>query len=186
MIHAGASGVGTAAIQLVKYITQARVIVTAGSKEKLEFCKKLGADIGINYKEQEFDSEILKSTDNKGVDLILDFVSASYWQKNINSIKIDGRWILIGILGGVEVEKMNILQILMRRIQIAGTLLTPRSIEYKSLLLREFSKNILPYFENKIVTPVIDKVFQLDDIKMAHRYTEENLNIGKIIIEVAK
>lgn len=186
LIHAGASGVGTAAIQLAKYITQARVIVTAGSKEKLEFCKKLGADIGINYKEQEFDSEVLKATDNKGVDLILDFVGASYWQKNINSIKVDGRWILIGILGGVEVEKMNILQILMKRIQITGTLLTPRSIEYKSLLSREFSKNILPYFENKIVTPVIDKVFQLDDIKMAHRYMEENLNIGKIIIEVTK
>lgn len=106
LIHAGASGVGTAAIQLAKKMTKANVIVTAGSEEKLEFCKELGADKGINYKKEDFAKEVLDYTQNKGVDLILDFIGASYWDQNVASIKTDGRWILIGTLGGTIVEKV--------------------------------------------------------------------------------
>lgn len=105
LIHAGASGVGTAAIQLAKHISDAKVIVTAGSKRKLDFCRELGADVLINYKEQSFDEEVLKATNGKGVDLILDFVGADYWNKNLASIKKEGRWVLIGILGGAELKK---------------------------------------------------------------------------------
>src|SRR5699024_6719916 len=93
LIHAGGSGVGTAAIQLAKQIGQANIITTAGSKEKLDFCSSLGADHVINYKEQNFDEEVLKATNNQGADLILDFIGASYWKKNLDSIKIDGRWV---------------------------------------------------------------------------------------------
>ncbi|WP_300343476.1 NAD(P)H-quinone oxidoreductase [Fusobacterium sp.] len=184
LIHAGASGVGTAAIQLAKKIGKAKVIVTAGSEEKLEFCKKLGADVVINYKEKEFDKIVLDVTQGKGVDLILDFVGASYWEKNLNSIKVDGRMVLIGILGGTEVEKMSILQLLMKRVQITGTLLTPRTVEYKTLLSQEFSQKVLPLIEKKIITPIIDRVFSIDEIKQAHTYMEENKNIGKIVIKI--
>ena len=144
LIHAGASGVGTAAIQLAKHISDAKVIVTAGSKRKLDFCRDLGADILINYKEQSFDEEVLKATNGKGVDLILDFVGADYWNKNLASIKKEGRWVLIGILGGAEVEKVNLLSIMSKCIQFTGTLLTPRSNEYKALLTKKFSENIIP------------------------------------------
>ncbi|MGY0394254.1 NAD(P)H-quinone oxidoreductase [Fusobacterium sp. SYSU M8A802] len=184
LIHAGASGVGTAAIQLAKKIGKAKVIVTAGSEEKLEFCKKLGADVAINYKEKEFDKIVLDVTQGKGVDLILDFIGASYWEKNLNSIKVDGRMVLIGILGGTEVEKMSILQLLMKRVQITGTLLTPRTVEYKTLLSQEFSQKVLPLIEKKIITPIIDRVFSIDEIKLAHTYMEENKNMGKIVIKV--
>lgn len=186
LIHAGASGVGTAAIQLAKHISDAKVIVTAGSKRKLDFCRELGADVLINYKEQSFDEEVLKATNGKGVDLILDFVGADYWNKNLASIKKEGRWVLIGILGGAEVEKVNLLSIMSKCIQFTGTLLTPRSNEYKALLTKEFSENIISYFEDKKIKPIIDTKFSLEDIGKAHLHMEGNHNIGKIIINVCE
>lgn len=186
LIHAGASGVGTAAIQLAKQISNARVIVTAGSKRKLDFCKELGADVLINYKEQSFEEEVLKATNNQGVDLILDFIGADYWDKNIASIKKEGRWVLIGILGGPVVEKVNLLDIMSKCIQITGTLLTPRTNEYKTLLTKEFSDNVLPYFKENKIKPIIDTNFALKDIANAHIHMEENKNIGKIIINVSE
>ena len=186
LIHAGASGVGTAAIQLAKHISDAKVIVTAGSKRKLDFCRELGADVLINYKEQSFDEEVLKATNGKGVDLILDFVGADYWNKNLASIKKEGRWVLIGILGGAEVEKVNLLSIMSKCIQFTGTLLTPRSNEYKALLTKEFSENIISYFEDKKIKPIIDTKFSLEDIGKAHLHMECNHNIGKIIINVCE
>lgn len=186
LIHAGASGVGTAAIQLAKHISDAKVIVTAGSKRKLDFCRELGADVLINYKEQSFDEEVLKATNGKGVDLILDFVGADYWNKNLASIKKEGRWVLIGILGGAEVEKVNLLSIMSKCIQFTGTLLTPRSNEYKALLTKEFSENIISYLEDKKIKPIIDTKFSLEDIGKAHLHMEGNHNIGKIIINVCE
>ncbi|MDX9916603.1 MAG: NAD(P)H-quinone oxidoreductase [Gudongella sp.] len=186
LIHAGASGVGTAAIQLAKHISNAKVIVTAGSKRKLDFCRELGADILINYKEQSFEEEVLKATNGEGVDLILDFVGAKYWNKNFASIKKGGRWVLIGVLSGVEVEKFNIMSIMSKYIQLTGTLLTPRSDEYKALLTKEFSEKIMPYFYDKRIKPIIDSKFSLEDIGMAHFHMEKNRNIGKIIIKVSE
>lgn len=186
LIHAGASGVGTAAIQLAKLISNAKVIVTAGSKRKLAFCQELGADILINYKEQSFDEEVLKATNGAGVDLILDFVGADYWNKNLASIKKEGRWVLIGILGGAEVEKVNLLSLMSKCIQITGTLLTPRSDGYKALLTKEFAENVIPYFESKEIKPIIDTSFSLEEIGEAHLYMEGNHNIGKIIIHVSE
>lgn len=184
LIHAGGSGVGTAAIQLAKQIAQANVIVTAGSKEKLDFCKSLGADVCINYKEQNFDEEIMKITNNQGVDLILDFVGASYWSKNIASIKVDGRWVLIGILGGANIENLNLFDLMLKRIQLTGTLLTPRSDEYKAELTTEFSAKTLDLFSNNKLRPIVDQVFLFNQIQQAHEHMEKNKNIGKIIIKV--
>lgn len=184
LIHAGASGVGTAAIQLAKKLCHAKVIVTAGSKRKLDFCQKLGADVVINYKEQSFDEEVLKATNGKGVDLILDFVGANYWEKNLASVKSEGRWVLIGILGGSELEKVNLLQIMSKCIQLTGTLLTPRSDEYKALLTKEFAENVKHLLEQKSVKPIIDTTFSLEMVRNAHIHMEENRNIGKIILTV--
>lgn len=140
LIHAGGSVVGTAAIQLAKQIGQANVVTTASSQEKLDFCRSLGADVCINYKEQNFDKEVLNATKNQGVDLILDFIGASYWSKNLASIKVDGRWVLIGFLGGANVENVDLMS---KRIQLTGTLLTPRNDEYKAALTTEFSAKAL-------------------------------------------
>ena len=184
LIHAGASGVGTAAIELAKKMTKAKVIVTAGSNEKLQFCKELGADKLINYKEEEFDQIVLDYTEQKGVDLILDFVGASYWEKNLNSIKTDGRWIVIGVLGGAVVENVNLGILLQKRITLKGTLLTPRSDAYKAQLTNEFIEKVLPYFEKGLIKPIVDIIFPLDEVAKAHQYMEENKNSGKIILKI--
>ena len=184
LIHAGGSGVGTAAIQLAKQVGQADVITTAGSKEKLDFCSSLGADYCINYKEQNFDEEVQRATNNQGVDLILDFIGASYWRKNFASIKVDGRWVLIGLLGGSEIEKFNLGQLMAKRIQLTGTLLTPRSDAYKAALTNEFATKALELFNNNKLRPVVDHVFPFDQVQQAHEHMEGNKNIGKIILKV--
>jgi putative PIG3 family NAD(P)H quinone oxidoreductase len=184
LIHAGGSGVGTAAIQLVKKLTKAKIITTAGSKGKLDFCHSLGADICIKYKEQSFDEEILKATNNQGVDVILDFIGASYWEKNLKSIKTDGRWVLIGILGGTVVEKVNLMELLLKRVQLKGTLLTPRSDEYKKELTEEFVKKAMPLFRKNEIKAIVDHVFPFEEVQRAHEHMEANKNVGKIILQV--
>ncbi|WHX26477.1 NAD(P)H-quinone oxidoreductase [Virgibacillus halodenitrificans] len=184
LIHAGGSGVGTAAIQLAKQLTKAKIITTAGSAEKLDYCRSLGADVCINYKEESFPEEVLKATNDQGADLILDFIGASYWKKNLQSICTDGRWILIGVLGGTEVEKVNLMQLMLKRVHLKGTLLTPRSDEYKQQLTQDFSENVLPLIQENKIKPIIDKVFKLEDVQEAHKHMEENKNIGKIILRI--
>ena len=184
LIHAGASGVGTAAIQLAKRLSKAKVIVTAGSTEKLAFCQELGADELINYKTQDFEKEVQKITNGRGVDVILDFIGASYWQKNLASIAVDGRWVLIGMLGGTIVPEIDLGILISKRVQLIGTLLTPRSDSYKAQLTQEFMDNVGPYLADGQVKPIIDSTFPLEQVKEAHEYMEANKNIGKIILTI--
>lgn len=184
LIHAGGSGVGTAAIQLAKQLGNANVITTAGSKKKLEVCQSLGADTIINYKEQDFDEEVQRATRGQGVDVILDFIGASYYRKNMDSIAVDGRWVLIGLLGGGQLETINLMEFMAKRIHLKGTLLTPRTDKYKAALTSEFEKHALPLFEQKKIKPIIDQLFKLEDIQQAHQHMENNKNIGKIILTV--
>ncbi|MGP4038497.1 NAD(P)H-quinone oxidoreductase [Gracilibacillus sp. D59] len=184
LIHAGGSGVGTAAIQLAKVMSNAQVIITAGSKEKLDYCSKLGADTVINYKEQDFAEEVLQATNQKGVDLILDFVGASYWEKNYQSIDVDGRWVLIGVLGGNIVNQVPLMDLMAKRIQLTGTLLTPRSDDYKAGLSKDFIRKAIDYFEQGTIQPVIDITFPITEAADAHKHMEANKNIGKIILKV--
>lgn len=184
LIHAGASGVGTAAIQLVKQLTSAKIFVTAGSHEKLSFCRFLGADSLINYREEDFSQRIEEETNGQGVNVILDFVGASYWEQNIRSIAYDGRLILIGLLGGSIVKEMNLMQLLEKRITIEGTLLTPRSDVYKSQLTADFVEKTTGLFKAGQLKPIIDSVFPLENVEAAHEYMESNKNKGKIILSV--
>ena len=184
LIHAGGSGVGTAAIQLAKVLCDAKIITTAGSQRKLDFCKNLGAHVLINYKEQSFDEEVLKSTDDKGVDVILDFIGASYWEKNMKSIKKGGHWVLIGMLGGSTVDEVDLSALLSNYITLVGTLLSPRSEDYKAKLTHEFVEKVIPLMEKGSIIPIVDKVFSLEDAEKAHAYMEDSHNIGKIILKV--
>lgn len=184
LIHAGASGVGTAAIQLAKQMTDAKIITTAGSQEKLDFCQFLGADVGINYKEQSFDEAVLKASGNQGVQVILDFIGASYWKQNLKSLTVDGRWILIGILGGAMVENINIMELMAKRAQLKATLLTPRSDQYKKELTEEFMAKAMPLFAAQKIKPIVDTVYPFEEIQNAHRHMEASKNIGKIVVRV--
>ena len=185
LIHAAGSGVGTAAIQLAsRKITDANIIATAGQAHKLEMAKALGAQHVINYKEEDFSKRVLEITDGCGADVILDFVGASYYEKNLKSIAVDGRWVVIGTLGGFEIEHFDLRNLLGKRISLLGTLLTPRSKEYKAELSQEFAKRIMPFFEEDIIQPIIHSVLSFEDLPEAHRQMEANENTGKIVIDV--
>lgn len=183
LIHAGASGVGTAAIQLVNAIG-ATSIVTVGSEEKQKFCLELGAKYAFNYHEGPFSSQVKSSTHGQGVHLVLDFVGASYFEQNIDVLQVDGRLILIGLLGGNICKQLKLSKILNKRLQIIGTTLRSRTDEYKVQLSREFSSFALPLFREEKLRPVIDKIFPITEVQAAHQYMEENKNIGKIVLRL--
>lgn len=185
LIHAGASGVGSAAIQIVCEFA-ARAFVTVGTEKKQKLCQSLGAELAINYREESFLEKISQVSENKGVDIILDCVGVNYWQSNINSLALDGRLIIIASMSGSLVEKVNLAEILRRRLKIIGTTLRNRSLEYKIRLTQEFSEFALTRFFNNQLTPVIDQIFPWQEINQAHQYLESNLNAGKIVIKINK
>lgn len=185
LIHAGASGVGTAAIQLAKALSQATVFATSSNKEKLDVIESLGANVAINYNEEDIASRVLEETDGRGVDVILDFVGASYYDTNLKSIAVDGRWVLIGTLGGSKVKEVEILDLMKKRIQLKGTLLTPRPHDYKAKLSQEFAYNILPLMAQGKIKTLIHEVVDFDQLPEAHRIMEDNENIGKIIVSLS-
>lgn len=182
LVHAAGSGVGTAAIQLAKQLSEATIFATAGSSKKLDKAKALGADVLINYKESDFSEKVSSHTNGEGVDVILDFVGASYWDKNLKSAAVDARWVLIGTLGGTVVEQVSLIDLMKKRIALKGTLLTPRSDAYKAQLTKEFTKKALPLFNEGKVKPVIHSVVPFSQLPEAHRQMEDNENIGKIIL----
>lgn len=183
LIHAGASGVGTAAIQLARD-AGAHVAVTAGTEPKLETCRQLGAEVAVNYKQGPFARTIREAVGDRGVDLVLDFVGAPYWDQNLECLATDGRLVLIATMGGGVVDRFDLRQLMAKRLQVTGTTLRSRSPEYKAQLTREFAVRVLPKLASGRIRPVIDRVFPWDRVQDAHRYMERNLNTGKIVLRV--
>lgn len=183
LIHAGASGVGTAAIQLARE-AGARILATAGSERKLDVCRELGAEIGINYHNGPFAPIVKDVTGTRGVNLILDFVGAAYWEQNLSALAMDGRMVLIALLGGAKVEQVNLGALLRKRIQLTATTLRARSVEYKIRLTRAFAGFALPRLADGRLEPVIDQVFPWQQVAEAHEYMEANRNIGKLVLRV--
>lgn len=184
LIHAGASGVGTAAIQLTREAGAKIIIITAGSEPKLEVCRQLGATTAINYKVSSFAPIVLETTANRGVDLILDFVGAPYWEGNYTALALDGRLILLATMGGSELEHFNLSSLMRKRIKLIGSTLRVRSLDYKIRLTQDFAAFALPRFADGRLKPVVDRIFPWEKVSEAHRYMEENLNIGKIVLAI--
>ena len=182
LIHAGASGVGTAAIQLALAL-DAVPIVTA-SKEKHNLCNHLGARATIDYKTSDFEVEVKNFTSDQGVDVIIDFIGAPYFKKNIELLKNDGRLILLAAMGGVKVEEFNLMNILSRRISVTGTTLRARTLDYQIRLTHDFLKFARPLFEDGSLRPVVDKVLSINDASMAHHLLEENKSAGKVLLKI--
>ena len=180
LFHAGASGIGTAGIQLCN-IFQCESYVTAGSEEKVEFCIDLGSNAGTVRLENSFKS--FKDHCHSGLDIILDPVGANYFEENLNNLAIDGRLIIIGILGGVN-GKINIGNLLMKRQKIIGSTIRSRAIEVKGKVMNAVYENIWDHFEKKIIKPIIYKKLPIREADEAHKIMENNNNIGKIILEV--
>ncbi|MEP0860713.1 MAG: NAD(P)H-quinone oxidoreductase [Ignavibacterium sp.] len=182
LIHAGASGVGTAAIQLAREIG-AKIIITA-SAEKHFICKELGAEILIDYKSQNFKDVVLNATNNYGVDVIIDFIGANYFKDNIESLTRDGRLILLATLSGGKVNEFDVRQILTKRLKIIGSTLRSRSLDYQIKLTKDFYNFAYDKVSSGRIKPVIDKVFDWTDVSEAHKRMEANKNIGKIILRI--
>ncbi len=182
LIHAGGSGVGTAAIQLAKSM-DAEIFITA-SKAKHEMCRKLGAKYTIDYEDVDFAEEVLNITGKRGVDVIIDFIGAPYFGKNLRAIGKDGRVIMLALLGGGKLEAADISNILAKRLYIIGSTLRSRSLAYQIELTRNFTSYALPLFANGTLKPIIDSVFKIENTAAAHQYMEADKNIGKIILEV--
>ncbi|KAL5730087.1 NADPH:quinone reductase [Ranunculus cassubicifolius] len=180
LVHGGSSGIGTFAIQIAKY-KGAKVFVTAGSDDKLATCKDLGADVCINYKTEDFVARVTEETGGKGVDVILDSIGGPYFQKNINSLAIDGRLFLLGFLGG-PVAEVNLAFILARRLTVHGAGLRTRSLEKKAEIVEEVEKNVWPAIAEGKVKPVIYKAFPLSEAAQAHQLMETSNHIGKILL----
>ncbi|HEX2641568.1 MAG TPA: NAD(P)H-quinone oxidoreductase [Thermoanaerobaculia bacterium] len=183
LIHAAGSGVGSAAIQMARH-AGARVFCTVGSEEKARRCVEFGAEAAINYRTHDFAEEIRRLTGGAGVDVIEDFVGVSYYERNISILKNGGRLILVGILDERLTDRapLDMLDCIMRRIQIKGSSMRPRPLSDKQAISRKFERVWLPLLVEGKVKPVLDSVFPLEEVARAHERMEANLNFGKIVL----
>ncbi|XP_059659494.1 uncharacterized protein LOC132306195 [Cornus florida] len=180
LIHGGSSGIGTFAIQIAKY-QGAKVFITAGNEEKLAFCKDLGADVCINYKTEDFVARVKEETGGKGVDVILDNVGGSYFQRNLDTLNVDGRLFIIGFMGGIVTEA-NLAGMLARRLTVQAAGLQHRSKENTALIVSEVEKNVWPAIIAGKVKPVVYKYLPLSEAAEAHRIMESSKHVGKILL----
>lgn len=180
LVHGGSSGIGTMAIQLAKAVG-ARVAVTAGNKEKLDFCGELGADILINYREQDFVEEIKNATDGAGADVILDNMGAKYLDRNVQALATSGRLAIIGMQGGIKGE-LNIATLLTKRAAITATSLRGRPVEEKTSIVAAVREHVWPLIGAGHVRPIVDQTLPMSDAAAAHRVLEESAHIGKVLL----
>ena len=182
LIHAGGSGVGTAAIQMAKLENIKSYVTCSAGKHKA--CLDLGAALAIDYKTEAFDEVILEATEYKGVNIILDFIGGPNFKPNIRSLANGGKLAMIALMGGISPIDINLMPILHKHLTIFGTTLRSRSIAYKAELIENFTKIYLPSFETARLKPIIDSIYKLDDIQAAHKRMEANENTGKIVIDI--
>ncbi|NEB15414.1 NAD(P)H-quinone oxidoreductase [Streptomyces coelicoflavus] len=180
LVHGGSSGIGTMAIQLAKAVG-ARVAVTAGTKEKLERCAELGADVLINYREQDFVAEVKDATDGVGADVILDNMGAKYLDRNVQALAVNGRLAIIGMQGGRKGE-LNIGALLAKRAAVSATSLRARPLEEKAAIVAAVREHVWPLFDGGHVRPVVDREMPMSEAAEGHRVVEESGHIGKVLL----
>ena len=182
LVHGGSSGIGVTAIQLVTALGH-DVIVTVGSDEKAAACKKLGAVLAVNYRNQDFVEEVKSFTNGKGANVILDMVAGPYVGREINCLADDGRIVIIANQGG-KISEVDVSQVLRRRLTITGSTLRPRSVDFKGAIARSLRAYAWPLLESKKIRPVIHEVFELEAAAKAHQLMESSQHIGKIVLTV--
>ncbi|MEV5912884.1 NADPH:quinone oxidoreductase [Streptomyces sp. WAC 01325] len=180
LVHGGSSGIGTMAIQLAKAVG-AKVAVTAGSSQKLDRCAELGADILINYREQDFVEEIKKATDGAGADVILDNMGAKYLDRNVQTLAVNGRLAIIGMQGGIKGE-LNIGALLGKRGAISATSLRARPLAEKAAIVAAVREHVWPLLDAGHVRPVVDRELPMNEAAEAHRVVEESGHVGKVLL----
>jgi putative PIG3 family NAD(P)H quinone oxidoreductase len=182
LIQAGGSGVGTAAIQVARHVG-ARVIVTAGSDDKIERCLALGAHGGINYKTSDFAERVQALTEKRGVDVILDCVGGSYFEQHMAMLRPKGRLVIIGLMGGARAE-INLAPVVAKRLRVLGSVLRSRSLAEKVALTKAYKEQILPALASGRMRPVIDSVYPITEADKAQDHMAANRNFGKVVLRV--
>ena len=182
LIHAGASGVGTAAIQICKAKGNP-CFVTAGTKEKISRCMELGAEGGTVRNEENFADAVAKWTDNNGVQVILDPVGANYLEDNMKSLTLEGRLVMIGLMGGAETS-INLGLLMMKRLRIIGSTLRAQPIPKKTEIMNNLKEKVWPSLESGEIKPIIDTVIPIEEVDKAHKLMESNQTFGKVILKV--
>lgn len=180
LVHGGGSGIGTMAVQLAKAVG-ARVAVTAGSRDKLERCRELGADILIDYREQDFVEELGKVTGGVGADVILDIVGAKYLARNVDALAVNGRLVIIGLQGGRKAE-LDIGALLTKRAAVMATSLRGRPLAEKATIVAAVREHVWPLIAGGRVRPVVDRTLPLREAAEAHRVLEESTHVGKVLL----
>ncbi|MFF8409682.1 NAD(P)H-quinone oxidoreductase [Streptomyces omiyaensis] len=180
LVHGGASGIGTMAIQLAKAVG-AKVAVTAGSPEKLARCAELGADVLIDYRTQDFVEELRAATDGAGADVILDIMGAKYLDRNIRALAVNGRLVVIGLQGGVKGE-LNLGALLAKRAAVMATTLRARPLQEKAAIVAAVREHVWPLVEGGTVRPVVDRTLPMQEAAEAHRVLESGAHVGKILL----
>ncbi|MFE1600555.1 NAD(P)H-quinone oxidoreductase [Methylobacterium sp. ID0610] len=181
LVHGGSSGIGYTAIQLAKHFG-ATVYATAGSADKCTFCERLGADAAINYREADFAEEVKRLTDGKGVDVILDMVGAAYLDRNLKSLALDGRLVVIAFLQGFKVEEFNLTPIMVRRLTLTGSTLRPRTVAQKAAIAEGLRREVWPLLDAGTLKTVIHATFPLEQAREAHALMESSAHLGKIML----
>jgi putative PIG3 family NAD(P)H quinone oxidoreductase len=182
LVHGGTSGIGTMAIQIA-HERGAAVVATAGTERKVRFCRELGAEFAVNYREEVFDRRIQELTDGHGVDVVLDNMGASYLPRNLAALAMGGRLVVLGLQGGVQGE-LNLGVVLAKRATIHAAGLRGRTAAQKAEIVSETQANVWPMIEAGTVRPVIDRVLTLDDAGEAHRLVESSEHIGKVLLRI--
>ena len=182
LVHGGSSGIGTAAIQLAK-ARGARVITTAGTPEKCEACRRLGADVAINYKAEDFVAATKSATADRGAEVILDMVGGDYIARNYEAAAVEGRIVQIAFQGSPKAT-VDFRRIMLKRLHHTGSTLRSRSIADKGAIARAVEDNVLPLIEGRKVKPVIYRTFPLQEASAAHTLMESSTHIGKIVLTV--
>ena len=182
LIHAGASGVGTAAIQICKAKGNP-CFVTAGTKEKISRCIELGAEGGTVRNEDNFGDAIAKWTDNNGVQVILDPVGANYLEDNMKSLTLEGRLVMIGLMGGAQTS-INLGLLMMKRLRIIGSTLRAQPIPKKTEIMNNLKENVWPSLESGDIKPIIHTVIPIEEVDKAHELMESNQTFGKVVLKV--
>lgn len=182
LVHGGASGIGTMAIQLAK-AAGARVAVTAGSAEKLERCRELGADLLIDYREQDFVQVVKEATDGAGADVVLDIIGAKYLPRNVDCLAVNGRLCVIGLQGGAKGE-LDLGRLLMKRAAVTATSLRGRPVAEKAAIVAAVLEHVWPLVESERIRPIIHRRLPVQEAPEAHRSLEAGEHVGKIILTV--
>ncbi|MET7766891.1 NAD(P)H-quinone oxidoreductase [Streptomyces sp. NPDC005336] len=182
LAHGGSSGIGTMAIQLAKAVG-ARVAVTAGGPQKLEACRELGADILIDYREQDFVEEVRRATDGAGADVILDIIGAKYLARNVETLAVNGRLAIIGLQGGAKAE-LNLATMLAKNCAVMATGLRNRSLAQKAAIVAAVREHVWPLIASGRVRPIVYRTIPMREATEAHRLLESSEHVGKILLTV--